>query len=108
MQLLRGSRQLLGERRDFIGFSLHRGNRRCDFLEHAVETLLQEAELVGLCRRGTDREESLLRFSHHAACPSDALDERRRNPLERDRKSTRLNSSHLVISYAVFCLKKNN
>src|SRR5256885_7319204 len=26
--------------------------------------------------------------------------------LQRDRKSTRLNSSHLVISYAVFCLKK--
>src|SRR5256885_8001881 len=37
-----------------------------------------------------------------------------RNTLERmkfhweDRKSTRLNSSHLVISYAVFCLKKKN
>src|SRR2546426_4778044 len=27
-------------------------------------------------------------------------------PGEGDRKSTRLNSSHLVISYAVFCLKK--
>src|SRR5256885_7937963 len=27
-------------------------------------------------------------------------------PCLRDRKSTRLNSSHLVISYAVFCLKK--
>src|SRR5256885_7208886 len=27
-------------------------------------------------------------------------------PLPLDRKSTRLNSSHLVISYAVFCLKK--
>src|SRR2546426_5063395 len=27
---------------------------------------------------------------------------------EQDRKSTRLNSSHLVISYAVFCLKKKN
>src|SRR5256885_9545479 len=27
-------------------------------------------------------------------------------PLLTDRKSTRLNSSHLVISYAVFCLKK--
>src|SRR5256885_13007064 len=27
---------------------------------------------------------------------------------EVDRKSTRLNSSHLVISYAVFCLKKKN
>src|SRR5256885_5647333 len=26
--------------------------------------------------------------------------------LDPDRKSTRLNSSHLVISYAVFCLKK--
>src|SRR2546426_7340340 len=29
-----------------------------------------------------------------------------RKTLIRDRKSTRLNSSHLVISYAVFCLKK--
>src|SRR5256885_11582976 len=28
------------------------------------------------------------------------------NPVTIDRKSTRLNSSHLVISYAVFCLKK--
>src|SRR2546426_10448713 len=28
------------------------------------------------------------------------------HPAGRDRKSTRLNSSHLVISYAVFCLKK--
>src|SRR5215467_15477377 len=29
-------------------------------------------------------------------------------PRPSDRKSTRLNSSHLVISYAVFCLKKKN
>src|SRR5437870_6752579 len=28
--------------------------------------------------------------------------------LMRDRKSTRLNSSHVAISYAVFCLKKKN
>src|SRR2546426_413033 len=34
--------------------------------------------------------------------------ERRGRLLARDRKSTRLNSSHLVISYAVFCLKKKN
>src|SRR5260221_11496703 len=35
-------------------------------------------------------------------------DERRRidDVLNPDRKSTRLNSSHTVISYAVFCLKK--
>src|SRR5256885_7040435 len=31
---------------------------------------------------------------------------RKRASSARDRKSTRLNSSHLVISYAVFCLKK--
>src|SRR5256885_13040383 len=31
---------------------------------------------------------------------------REKQKLRRDRKSTRLNSSHLVISYAVFCLKK--
>src|SRR2546426_1515885 len=30
----------------------------------------------------------------------------RRRAQRADRKSTRLNSSHLVISYAVFCLKK--
>src|ERR1039458_3371617 len=30
----------------------------------------------------------------------------RSSPTHRDRKSTRLNSSHLGISYAVFCLKK--
>src|SRR3712207_7384206 len=29
-------------------------------------------------------------------------------PLRRDRKSTRLNSSHANISYAVFCFKKKN
>src|SRR5258708_26715228 len=29
-------------------------------------------------------------------------------PRLRDRKSTRLNSSHQIISYAVFCLKKKN
>src|SRR5256885_10666232 len=32
----------------------------------------------------------------------------RDHPVGEDRKSTRLNSSHLVISYAVFCLKKKN
>src|SRR2546430_12069396 len=32
----------------------------------------------------------------------------KRSPIEKDRKSTRLNSSHSQISYAVFCLKKKN
>src|SRR5438034_2680271 len=47
---------------------------------------------------------------HRGAGPSEALLQLRRGvePLGHgeDRKSTRLNSSHTVISYAVFCLKK--
>src|SRR5437870_11375561 len=40
--------------------------------------------------------------------PKDAKREvgQRVNELKKDRKSTRLNSSHVAISYAVFCLKK--
>src|SRR5256885_9246681 len=41
------------------------------------------------------------RHAHLPARPDQGGADRRR-----DRKSTRLNSSHLVISYAVFCLKK--
>src|SRR5256885_9761549 len=39
--------------------------------------------------------------------PMDSGQDRALSPLG-DRKSTRLNSSHLVISYAVFCLKKKH
>src|SRR2546426_11246834 len=43
----------------------------------------------------------------HAEQPARVLEApRRQEHLKTDRKSTRLNSSHLVISYAVFCLKK--
>src|SRR4249920_4014408 len=35
-----------------------------------------------------------------------AIGQRRSRPSAQDRKSTRLNSSHVRISYAVFCLKK--
>src|SRR5256885_14601250 len=49
--------------------------------------------------------------ARHARKASSTLTPARRPRLameafSRDRKSTRLNSSHLVISYAVFCLKK--
>src|SRR5437868_11388843 len=60
-------------------------------------------------------------FAEHSQPYPDTLANRHRlitflsNPLERirvglrvDRKSTRLNSSHVSISYAVFCLKKKN
>src|SRR2546426_4498097 len=42
----------------------------------------------------------------HLQRATQLVDHQRRQRL--DRKSTRLNSSHLVISYAVFCLKKKN
>src|SRR5256885_7516136 len=41
-----------------------------------------------------------------AAKPSTRRNHDSKDEPQRDRKSTRLNSSHLVISYAVFCLKK--
>src|SRR5438034_2164278 len=48
--------------------------------------------------------------SHGRVHPPQAFDTtralRRTSMIEADRKSTRLNSSHTVISYAVFCLKK--
>src|SRR2546430_4325813 len=45
-----------------------------------------------------------------SACCADwiAASSRVLSPASRDRKSTRLNSSHSQISYAVFCLKKKN
>src|SRR5256885_10145800 len=57
---------------------------------------------------------TLFRSHHRDACAPVAPQAGRRPraarhdeiPRRPDRKSTRLNSSHLVISYAVFCLKK--
>src|SRR5688500_19896030 len=65
-----------------------------DFLEHGL----------GIRDGARDRAEnfrrSLLPFERLLGLVEQA------RVLDRDRKSTRLNSSHLVISYAVFCLKK--
>src|SRR5688500_20110803 len=43
-----------------------------------------------------------------AGKPADGKRLRSQAWFDKDRKSTRLNSSHLVISYAVFCLKKKS
>src|SRR5438874_8229131 len=45
------------------------------------------------------------RIGEIAVCHGGELDDKITNAKE-DRKSTRLNSSHVEISYAVFCLKK--
>src|SRR5437667_5772487 len=53
----------------------------------------------------TRRVEDLVARAARAALePAHVLDDAQ----HRDRKSTRLNSSHITISYAVFCLKKKN
>src|SRR5207253_7577793 len=77
--------------------------------------LLQNPDATRRCadafkiRRTTTLISVRLRGHHlsgwsHAAAYGEL--ERRWLLLERDRKSTRLNSSHVAISYAVFCLKK--
>src|SRR2546430_9865885 len=49
-----------------------------------------------------------LPFTSEYATPEASTGYVRGSLLLRDRKSTRLNSSHSQISYAVFCLKKKN
>src|SRR2546426_4156317 len=60
-------------------------------------------DLLELPRVGLDAPQGLFAHRHQV----DVLPD---EPAQHfvDRKSTRLNSSHLVISYAVFCLKKKN
>src|SRR5437870_7535383 len=51
---------------------------------------------------------TLFRSRRHPDPEVIACEERVLDDHLRDRKSTRLNSSHVAISYAVFCLKKKN
>src|SRR5690606_18799751 len=54
---------------------------------------------------GLPAEQYAIQTGQHPAVTTATNIERYR---EQDRKSTRLNSSHVKISYAVFCLKKKN
>src|SRR5436190_17875396 len=59
----------------------------------------QEASDLGVGQQVGDPLRRVRRVDRHVGRPGLRAD-------RRDRKSTRLNSSHTVISYAVFCLKK--
>src|SRR5438445_7795745 len=65
-------------------------------------------DALPICRqRQRDRTRRLRRSEPQPGPPRQRpLAARRRSDRNRDRKSTRLNSSHANISYAVFCLKK--
>src|SRR2546430_11479899 len=66
---------------------------------------LHDALPISNARRGIRRlsARDCRAFGHRRLLQVDS-----RNVQPRDRKSTRLNSSHSQISYAVFCLKKKN
>src|SRR3712207_8338081 len=81
------------------------------------DTATTEIYTLSLHDAPSDLEPTRRRSSRPAASPRAARARRppwpRRSPAtparaRRDRKSTRLNSSHANISYAVFCLKKKN
>src|SRR5256885_7615161 len=59
-------------------------------------TPLFRSDVAGITHRACEGEHAAVRRRLRRAVLRD----------REDRKSTRLNSSHLVISYAVFCLKK--
>src|SRR3712207_7687467 len=74
--------------------------RRVELADRADQDTLDR----GVGQRG-DRVGDLLEGDHQAEDETD--DDRREHQADgQDRKSTRLNSSHANISYAVFCLKK--
>src|SRR2546426_5048501 len=72
-------------------------------IAEGVRTILPEAdiEIVPVADGGEGTVQALV-----DATGGQIVQQTVTGPLGEDRKSTRLNSSHLVISYAVFCLKK--
>src|SRR5205807_6992240 len=86
--------------------------RRSSDLQRVVRAAEYQRVDVALDQRGKVFPGDALHLGAGRLSALDQLDETRTRLLEQldvlagDRKSTRLNSSHLVISYAVFCLKK--
>src|SRR5256885_15102341 len=71
-----------------------------------IYTLSLHDALPISCRRARSRGGARYTSRGTAAARGAAARRHTRAARRGDRKSTRLNSSHLVISYAVFCLKK--
>src|SRR5258708_23848905 len=73
-------------------------------LVHALDDLRRAYEA---CRKDPDFvAEFEYELKHYVGRPSPVYHARRWSQRLGDRKSTRLNASHPIISYAVFCLKK--
>src|SRR5690554_4010412 len=81
-------------------------NSKIGFYQHNIKLLEEVTEYEEKSRRRDlviDDNWQVSFYTQHL--PEKFISQRH---LERDRKSTRLNSSHVRISYAVFCLKKKN
>src|SRR5437762_10440389 len=78
------------------------------FFKHTATTEIYTLSLHALFRSESPRGAQALhpRRADHRLAPRRRPDAVPRARPPRDRKSTRLNSSHRCISYAVFCLKK--
>src|SRR5256885_10941096 len=76
----------------------------------ATQPLMVDALALEKALTGIEPESTLIELTVDGKKARTLIREIQRHPLrpDIDRKSTRLNSSHLVISYAVFCLKKKN
>src|SRR2546426_9397002 len=84
-------------------FRSRRHSRPPDRRRHAGAERPRPGEAAGGAPAGCARD---LHVGLHRRRDHPPRRARARARARRDRKSTRLNSSHLVISYAVFCLKK--
>src|SRR5439155_12057585 len=86
--------------------------RRSSDLGQELEHVLVGPVVIGTGRHVLDRVDDEIEVDEprrHVSLDAACRRPQRRRELqgrERDRKSTRLNSSHVAISYAVFCLKK--
>src|SRR5258708_29438921 len=116
--------EIVGKNGQVVGVITSRGERiPCEMVLIAIgiEPLIDFIRASGIvCGRGVKVDNGMRTHVSDIYAAGDVIETtdeftgrtRVRIPLStltpRDRKSTRLNSSHQIISYAVFCLKKKN
>src|SRR5207244_6084741 len=84
-------------------------SRASKHIDAAVERTVTQAQRLRNHRRSSEFEtvaSDRLAVGDRVIVPAGTLVPADGRVVEGDRKSTRLNSSHQIISYAVFCLKK--
>src|SRR5438132_8238116 len=103
--------KVLGEKAELLKEPTDSAKKREDYLKNHV-SLLPQRSIDDLIRKNENSFDYTI-LGHQLNVNDYAIVDRcevchlgTREPLNIDRKSTRLNSSHTVISYAVFCLKK--